>query len=125
MKNPREKRILILDDDETLLYMLVDALTYHPEYNVITHHCNQEVNNIINDYQPHVIIIDYMKPSHKDHELCSIIEKTKFHTSIPIIILSAFPNSLESNNELSVDDYLIKPFNLIDLEDKINHLIYN
>lgn len=103
-----ENRILIIDDDIDLCYLLKNYLTLE-NYNVTSCHDGASglKEGISNTYQ--LIILDIMLPSMNGLEVLTTIRKT---SSVPILMLTAKDSEVDkvSGLRLGADDYLTKPF---------------
>ncbi|MFJ7951693.1 response regulator transcription factor [Lysinibacillus sp. NPDC096418] len=103
-----ENKILIIDDDTDLCYLLKNYLMLE-NYNVTI--CNDGASGIkegiSNTYQ--LIILDIMLPIMNGFEVLTTIRKT---SSVPILMLTAKDSEVDkvSGLRLGADDYLTKPF---------------
>ncbi|MFJ7736281.1 response regulator transcription factor [Lysinibacillus sp. NPDC097287] len=103
-----ENKILIIDDDIDLCYLLKNYLMLE-NYNVTI--CNDGPSGLkettSNTYQ--LIILDIMLPNMNGFEVLTNIRKT---SSVPILMLTAKDSEVDkvSGLRLGADDYLTKPF---------------
>ncbi|MFY9114997.1 MAG: response regulator transcription factor [Dethiobacteria bacterium] len=105
------KRVLIVDDEKTL----VKALKFNLEkegFQIDAAYDGKEAVEKINDPEQKydLIILDLMLPGIDGFEVCRIIRKKM---DIPIIMLTARGEDIDKvlGLELGADDYLTKPFN--------------
>jgi CheY-like chemotaxis protein len=101
-------KILIVEDDECILYALVELLA-EEGYEVIPAHHGKEALKILQDRKedPCLIITDLMMPEMDGFELMKILQELDIVISIPIVVMTA------SNSNASNGKQLIrKPFNL-------------
>lgn len=111
-------RVLVVDDDlslQTALELFLTQIT-HEVFKASDGLQALELTKALN---PDIIILDLMMPKINGLEVC---KKIKEESSIPIIILSARDNEEDRiiGLEVGADDYLTKPFNLKELELRIN-----
>ncbi len=116
------KRILVLDDNQDILEIVHETLTYE-QFDVRSTSNSAEVLPLIEEFTPDLVILDYRVAGTNGGEICKSIKVHPKFSNIPVIIFSAY---------LSNDDYLLsygcdgiinKPFDLIELVDKVNNLI--
>jgi signal transduction histidine kinase/ligand-binding sensor domain-containing protein/AraC-like DNA-binding protein len=117
--------ILVVEDNIDLKKYLKDHL--RSEYNVITAKdgksgLNKALKNSIS-----LIISDVMMPEMDGFELCKQVKTIPELCHIPIILLTA--KSSQNNRleglEYGADDYMAKPFNLLELKIRIKNIIQN
>jgi CheY-like chemotaxis protein len=120
IENSAEKKtILVIDDDEELLYLISKTLDQE-NYHVITTQKSTEIINILKSQKIDLIITDIMMPE-KDG-IAVIDEVFEFDNTLPIIAITGnlFFVSAVSNPEsaclLGVMDVLKKPFTLLELK---------
>lgn len=111
-------RVLVVDDDLSLQTALELFLTGigHEVFKASDGLQALELTRALN---PEIIILDIMMPRMNGLEVC---KKIKEESSIPIIIISAKDQEEDriTGLEVGADDYLTKPFNLKELELRIN-----
>lgn len=111
------KRILIVDGDrnfaKTLKYDLTES-EYIIKKIFFGKECMAELR--ANDYD--LVILDLELPDKSGLALCQSIRK---ESTIPIIVISAKDTDLDIilSLESGADDYLIKPFNILELKARI------
>ncbi len=114
------KRILILDDDPGVLEVIDLALTYSG-FQVRPLLVSENIFQMVNDFEPHLIIIDYILRGTNGGEVCRQLKNDPSTKQIPIIMLSAYVEL-----DQAIDDsyghtvFISKPFDLSYLLSKIN-----
>lgn len=112
-----QKKLLVVDDEPVLLKGLKYTLEQE-NYEVDTAVDGQEAfeKAISNDYS--LVILDLMLPKMNGLEVC---EKIREHSMVPIIILTAKGEDASKvlGLEYGADDYLTKPFNVLELKARI------
>jgi DNA-binding response OmpR family regulator len=116
-----EKKILVVDDDQGILEMLDEVLSYYG-YNVSTLSRADKVFDRINEYHPDLILMDIMLAGMDGRLICRAIKSVENAANIPIILISATENGASCmNKEGSPNDFVAKPFDLDFLIGKIEH----
>ncbi|MDR1718664.1 MAG: response regulator [Dysgonamonadaceae bacterium] len=118
-------RILVIDDNKDLLYMIKETLS--AEYTIITASDGEKGLQVLKQSMPDLIITDIMMP-HLDGILLTQQLKQNRHTMhIPLIILSAknMTNDRIEGFESGADAYISKPFDEKYLKTVIKRLIIN
>lgn len=123
----QKKRILVVDDDHTILEML-DMTLSRAEFEVIRALGGDLGLRRFQDDRPDLAVIDVAMPGIDGYELIERIRKDEKEAAIgrmPIIILSAHEQSVMRDyaDELGVDTYLTKPIRPADLVKHIHKLL--
>lgn len=115
------KKVLVMDDDTSILEVLQDALLYQ-NFQVKTTTESRSILKTVSDYNPDVIILDYLISDVNGGEICHQIKSNPATQHIPVIIMSGFPRVFESLGSYGCNSFLPKPFNLSDLINTIDKL---
>ena len=107
-------RILVIEDDASILRGLADNLTYE-EYEVLTASDGESGYRMIRDRQPDLVILDLMLPRMSGYEVCRKARAEGVRT--PIIMLTARGEEADRilGLDLGADDYVSKPFSVREL----------
>lgn len=107
------KRILVVDDEPQITRVLRRSLTAH-RYEVRTAADGEAALDLLNDWNPDLVITDLSMPEMTGIELCRQIRKT---SQVPIIVLSVRGEEKTKVEALDagVDDYVTKPFGIDEL----------
>lgn len=113
-------KILVVDDESEI----TDSIAYmlkREGYEVETAYDGKESLEKINIFSPDVIVLDVMMPEFNGYDICKSIEK---ENNIGIIMLTAKAGLIDKvlGLELGADDYLTKPFEMIELLARIKSL---
>jgi DNA-binding response OmpR family regulator len=116
------KRILVLDDNQDILDIMKEALSYEKFEVKITSN-SEHIIEIAKTYQPDLVILDYKLNGPHGDDICRKIKTHNLLYDTPVIICSAY---LDNNINLltcGCDAIIAKPFGLEELLDKVNGLI--
>lgn len=114
-------RILLVDDDKTLLRLMREALT-KAEYEVVT--ASNGIDGLQELYgkQPDLVILDVMMPRMDGWETAARIRQV---SQVPIIMLTAKDEESDKLKgfEAGVDDYVTKPFSFAEIVARVNAVL--
>ena len=115
-------RILIVEDDTSILRGLVDNLEYE-SYEVITATDGEAGYRLIQEKEPDLIILDLMLPRLSGYELCRKVRDEGVTT--PILMLTARGEEADRvlGLDLGADDYVTKPFSIRELLARIRAIL--
>lgn len=125
MKKNKEAKILIIEDNPSLLDMLTKI--FETFYTVITASNGAEGWEKVQSEHPNLILSDVIMPKLSGTELCKLIKENLDTCHIPVILLTA-QTAIEHNLEglrIGADDYITKPFNINILLSRCNNLVNN
>ena len=114
-------KLLIVEDEKTILNQLL--FFFKNKGNIVDFASNGlDAEYMMEYYVYDVIILDWMLPEKSGVELLEFIRKRKNLT--PVIMLTAKTNIKErvAGLRMGCDDYLVKPFNLLELEARVEAL---
>jgi len=116
------KKILIIEDEQDM----VTGLKFNLEarnYNVITSYDGETGCKKALAEKPNLVILDIMLPKLNGYEVCKTLKKEI--PDLPIIMLTAKSQEAEivTGLELGADDYITKPFSVLELLARINALL--
>ncbi|MES3017526.1 MAG: response regulator [Bacteroidota bacterium] len=117
-----ENRILVLDDDPGILEAIDLSLTYCG-FQVRPMLSGDNVFRMIDDFEPNLIILDYLLSGKNGGEICQDLKSDPLKKDIPVIMLSAHPEAAIKNSEFGCDSFLPKPFDLNILINEIQTFI--
>ncbi len=112
-----KKRILYVEDDETLAFLTADNLEQH--FEVIHSNNGAAAFKLFCEQEFDLCVLDIMLPDMDGFEIATEIRKRD--TEIPIIFLSAktMKEDRIKGLKLGADDYLVKPYSIEELILKI------
>ena len=114
-------KILVVDDEA----LLVKGIRFNLKsegYDVITGSNGQEAAEMAQKEQPDLIVLDVMMPVMDGLTACS---KIREFSDVPIILLTAKVEDMDKliGFDHGADDYLTKPFNILELKARIRALL--
>jgi len=106
-------KILVVDDDETLLRFVDEYLT-REGHRVITANRGAKGLRALYQDRPDLVILDVMMPGMDGWEVCARMREL---ADVPILMLTAKTSEGDKLRgfRLGVDDYITKPFSLAEL----------
>ena len=114
-------KILVVDD-EALLVKGIRLNLQNEGYDVITGSDGLEAVRLVQEQSPDLVVLDVMMPNMDGMSACS---KIREFSNIPIILLTAKTDDMDKlmGFEHGADDYLTKPFNILELKARIRALL--
>ena len=114
-------KILVVDD-EALLVKGIRFNLQNEGYEVITGSNGLEAVQQVKEQNPDLVVLDVMMPEMDGLTACS---KIREFSDIPIIMLTAKTDDMDKliGFDHGVDDYLTKPFNILELKARIRALL--
>ncbi len=125
-KNTDKVKILVVDDEPNIVQTLQDRLEMN-EYNVVTACNGKDGLEKAKQEKPDVILLDVIMPIMDGHEMLEVLRKQPGCDSISVIMLTARSQTqdIARANACGIDDYIVKPFDLSELLEKIETVIEN
>lgn len=119
-----DSTVLVVDDDPVILKLL--EVNFEMEgFTVLVAHDGEEGIEVARSNQPDVVVSDIMMPKKSGLELVVALKGDESTRDIPIILLSAKAQNADVRTglEAGADDYVTKPFEPLDLVDRVNRLL--
>jgi DNA-binding response OmpR family regulator len=111
------KKILVVDDDPDIAYVVKIILTSNG-FVVRTHDSGYHVPEIVKEYQPDLILLDIRLPGKAGTEICK--ELKAISKRPPILLFSAHAKEGEAYAICNADGFIKKPFEVKGLLQAIN-----
>ena len=114
-------KILVVDDEDLLVKGIRFNLS-NDGYEVITGTNGVEAVSLAKSQQPNLINLDIMMPEMDGLTACT---KIREFSDVPIILLTAKAEDMDKllGFEHGADDYLTKPFNILELKARVRALL--
>jgi signal transduction histidine kinase len=124
----REKaKILIVDDDQTIREMLIEALTQDQQKSYLIEEATNgiEASIKLGTYRPDLLILDLFMPEMDGLEVCRIIKNEAELSDMKVIITTGYPDPTKLNEmaRLGFTNVILKPFNLPELVKEVERIL--
>ena len=118
---PRDKSVLVVDDDSNIRSLLQQELT-EAGYAVRLAEDGRKALALIREETPGLVILDVMMPEMNGFDVAAVLKNDPATMDIPIIILSIVEDK-ERGFRLGVDRYLTKPIDTATLFHEVDALL--
>ena len=121
---PRQSAtILIVDDDEDILELFEENLSFMGDYSIVKAYSGKEALVLIEKAPPDLILLDIMMEDMDGTTVCKAIKSGEKTSHIPVIAVTAIHKVHEPRYreimDSGVDEYLEKPFEYDELKGAI------
>ena len=123
-KKTNKAKILVVDDEPNIVQTLKDRLEMN-EYAVVTACNGDEGLKTAKEERPDLILLDVIMPILDGHEMLEKLRQNEWGQDISVIMLTARSQTqdIQRAKDCSIDDYIIKPFDLSELLEKIESIL--
>ena len=120
-----QTKVLVVDDDPEIVELFVDVLERDGRFEVRTASTGYDAGMITTEFQPDLIILDYMLPDVNGNVVCQSIRAKPEFEDTKIVIVSGVVNQDEINDLMAAgaDEFVKKPFNIEKLIERIGELL--
>jgi signal transduction histidine kinase/CheY-like chemotaxis protein len=118
---PRDKSVLVVDDDQHIRSLLNQELS-EAGYRVRLAEDGRKALSLIREETPGLVILDVMMPEMNGFDVAAVLKNDPVTMDIPIIILSILEDK-ERGFRLGVDRYLTKPIDTVSLFHEVDALL--
>ncbi|MRR18416.1 MAG: response regulator [Deltaproteobacteria bacterium] len=118
------KKVLIVDDDPDILFLVSEVLTRNG-YEPLMAYRGAEALDLVRTHRPALVVLDIMMPGLDGFEVCRTIKQDPALAGTKIVMLTAKIKAADIQTGLAAgaDSYITKPFKIAELSDKIKELI--
>ena len=120
-------KILIVDDDQTIRQMLIEALTLDQQKSYLIEEAANgiEASIKLGTYRPDLLILDLFMPEMDGLEVCRIIRNEPELSNMKVIISTGYPEHAKLNEmaRLGFTNVILKPFNLPEFVTKVESIL--
>lgn len=115
------RRILVVDDEKLIVKGIKFSLM-QDDYTVDCAYDGQEALDMAKKTEYDVVLLDVMLPELSGFEVCQAIRE---FSNMPIIMLTAKGDDMDKilGLEYGADDYITKPFNILEVKARIKAII--
>lgn len=117
-----KKKILIFDDDESIVDVLTIILD-EAGYRVISAIEGKEALGLTKKEKPDLILLDILMSGMNGKEFKESLKEIKGANEIPIIVISANAKTEEISKEIGAVDFITKPFEIDEVLGKIANVV--
>ena len=124
MDDSGAKKILVIDDDETLLTIAKNMLKN--DYEVILSRSGKDALELFfHGTIPDLVLLDILMPDMDGWETFNRLKAITLLQDVPIAFLTSKSGELEEKRayEIGAADFITKPFNKLDLLDRIKNIL--
>ena len=123
IKDLSECRILIVDDVKANVDMLVEAL--HDEYKLSVALDGGNALKQAEKNPPDLVLLDIVMPGIDGYEVCRRLRESEQTREIPIMFLSSLEDVQDKARgfEMGGNDYLTKPFEMLEVKARVRSLL--
>ena len=120
-----KSKILVVDDDPEIVELFVDVLERDGRFEVKTANTGYDAGMLTQEFDPDLIILDYMLPDINGNVVCQTIRQKPEFEHTKVIIVSGVVNQDEINDLLKAgaDEFIKKPFNIEKVIERIGQLL--
>jgi DNA-binding response OmpR family regulator len=114
------KKILVVDDSKTALFMVATILKRGP-YDLVTAYDGQQAVEVAAAEHPDLILMDVIMPRKTGFEACRELKHREDTRRIPVILVTTRGEgeNVEAGFESGCNDYVTKPVNAQELLAKV------
>lgn len=106
-----KKKILVADDDQSILEVVRIVLT-EGGFEVISTPDGSRVSKLIAENNPDLVMLDIWMLGYDGREIAKKIKKDSRTRKIPVIVLSALGETKQIAKEIGADNFIEKPFDI-------------
>jgi DNA-binding response OmpR family regulator len=120
----RSLSLVVADDDPDILRLLERRLSRRG-YEVVAAADGGAALAAVRRVRPDAVVLDRVMPAMSGEEVCAAIKSDERTAAIPVVLLSAQASEREIVEGFGVgaDDYLTKPFDLDELDERLRRLV--
>lgn len=115
------KQVLMIDDNADLLMMLT-AVLKTKGYAITVSESADNVIDLIREVKPDIILMDMLLSGADGREICRSIKADPSTATVPLVMLSAYPQAITDCLAAGADAFIEKPFDMKVLLDTLSKL---
>jgi two-component system, sensor histidine kinase and response regulator len=116
---------ILIVDDEPDNFDVIEALLPSESYRLYYANCGEDAINLLDKFDPDVILLDVMMPGLNGFEVCKRIKLMSQWQGVPIIMVTALSGKEDLARCLAAgaDDFISKPVNGLELAARVNSML--
>jgi DNA-binding response OmpR family regulator len=120
----RTLSLVVADDDPDILSLLERRLSRRG-YEVVVAANGRAAMEAVRRTGPDAVVLDRLMPAMSGEEVCAALKADQRTAAIPVVLLSAHASEREivEGFGAGADDYLTKPFDLDELDERLRRLV--
>jgi DNA-binding response OmpR family regulator len=120
----RTLSLVVADDDPDILGLLERRLSRRG-YEVVVAADGRAALEAVRRTGPDAVVLDRLMPAMSGEEVCAALKADARTAAIPVVLLSAHASEREivEGFGAGADDYLTKPFDLEELDERLRRLV--
>jgi two-component system response regulator len=115
-----KKKILVVDDEQNIRFLLKEELT-DEGYDVITADSGEIALKMIEEKKPDLVTLDIKMPGEDGLSILRKIREIEY--DLPVIICSAYSVYKSDFSAVAADHYVVKSSNFDELKSKIKEIL--
>ena len=114
-----KKKVLLVDDERAILKVLSIKLRISG-YDVVTAPGGQEALDLVKSECPDIMLLDVIMPGIDGF---GVLEKLRTFSELPVIVFSARPENAQNALTLGANDFMAKPLDVDDMVKRMETLL--
>ena len=122
-EDQEKHRMVISEDEEQELAILCEV--FGEEYDIWTARDGAEaIKHIVKEY-PDIVLLDWVVPKIHGVEVCRRMKSSSVYSEIPVVMVTGRADVADRVRGLEVgaDDYVIKPYNVLELRTRVKGIV--
>lgn len=120
------KKILIVEDDNFNIHLLEAIFAkLEMDVNIMSTYSGSEALSIIANSHPPIdmVLLDLHLPEMSGREILTKIRESKDAKELPVLIISVDGFDEQELRQIGANDFMLKPFDVIDFSDKVSEYL--
>ena len=120
-----KRKILVVDDDESLVELIVDALNADGRFDVRMVNNGFGAGMLIKEFRPDLVVLDVMLPDINGKEVCNLVRSDATMDDVRIICISGMveQEKIQELRDAGADEFMKKPFDVDQLVTRVCQLL--
>jgi excisionase family DNA binding protein len=120
-----KRKVLVVDDDEDLVELIVDALNRDGRFDVRMVNNGFGAGMMIKEFRPDLVVLDVMLPDINGKEVCNLVRSDATMDDVRIICISGMveQEKIQELRDAGADEFMKKPFDVDQLVTRVCQLL--